>query len=176
MTSGILAIMYPDTDTVLDIDPSAFMTAVQVSTSLNVAEPDFQPYITQAWASFQAERGSKDSRPTKKVRFDGVAVPTRQVVRSNPQSASVLEELEIVSPEVQQAQQTGQSTSGIPMGAQPSMLKKKVPGTLAENLGTNAPGNTSAQLHMLIRLPPILRPVNIGIHFCSRMTPLPREC
>jgi hypothetical protein len=55
MTSGILAIMYPDTDAVLDIDPSAFMTAAQVSTSLNVAEPDFQPYIAQAWASFQAE-------------------------------------------------------------------------------------------------------------------------
>jgi hypothetical protein len=111
MTSGILAITYSDTDTVLDIDPSAFMTAAQVSTSLNVAEPDFQPYITQAWASFQAEQGLKDSRPTKRVRFDGVAVPTRQVVRSNPQSTSVSEELEIVSPEVRQAQQTKQSTS-----------------------------------------------------------------
>jgi hypothetical protein len=76
MTSGILAITYPDTNAVLDIDPSAFMTAVQVSTSLNVAEPDFQPYIAQAWASFQAERGSKDSHPTKRVHFDGVAVPT----------------------------------------------------------------------------------------------------
>jgi hypothetical protein len=52
MTSGILAITYPDTDAVLDIDPSAFMTAAQVSTSLNVAELDFQPYIAQAWASF----------------------------------------------------------------------------------------------------------------------------
>jgi hypothetical protein len=82
MRSGILAITYPDTDAVLDIDSSAF--AVQVSTSLNVAEPDFQPYIAQAWASFQAERGSKDSRPTKRVCFDGVAVPTRQIVPSNP--------------------------------------------------------------------------------------------
>jgi hypothetical protein len=100
MTSGILAIMYPDTDTVLDIDPSAFMTTVQVSTSLNVTDPDFQPYIAQAWASFQVERGLKDSRPTKRVHFNGVAVPTRQGVRSNPQSASVLEELEIISPEV----------------------------------------------------------------------------
>jgi hypothetical protein len=145
MTSSILAIKYPDTDTVLDIAPSAFMTAAQVSTSLNVAEPDFQPYIAQAWASFQAERGLKDSRPTKRVRFDGVVVPTQQVIHSNPQSASVSEELEIVSPEVRQAQQTGQSTSGIPMGAQPSMLKKKAPGTWAENLGTNALGNTSAQ-------------------------------
>jgi hypothetical protein len=53
--------------------------------------------------------------------------------------------LEIVSPEVRQAQQTGQSTSGIPMGAQPSMLKKKAPGTSAENFGNKAPGNTSAQ-------------------------------
>jgi hypothetical protein len=146
MTSGILAIMYPDIDVVLDIDPSAFMTAAQVSTSLNVAEPDFQPYITQAWASFQAEQGSKDSRPTKRVRFDGVAVPTRrQGIRSNPQSTSVSEALEIVSPEVRQAQQTGQSTSGIPMGAQPSMLRKTVPGTSAENFGTKAPGNTSTQ-------------------------------
>jgi hypothetical protein len=145
MTSGILAIMYPDTDAVLDIDPSAFMTAAQVSTSLNVAEPDFQPYITQVWASFQTERGSKDSRPTKRVCFNGVAVPTQQVIRSNPQSASVSEELEIVSPEVRQAQQTRQSTSGIPMGAQPSALKKKVPGISAKNFGTKALGNTSAQ-------------------------------
>jgi hypothetical protein len=145
MTSGILAIMYPDTDAVLDIDPSAFMTAAQVSTSLNVAEPDFQPYIAQAWASFQAEQGSKDSHPTKRVRFEGVAVPTQQGVRSNPQSTSVLEELEIVSPEVQQAQQTGQSTSGIPMGVQPSMLRKTAPGTSAKSFGTKAPGNTSTQ-------------------------------
>jgi hypothetical protein len=100
MTSSILAITYPDTDAVLDIDPSAFMTTMQVSTSLNVTDPDFQPYIAQAWASFQAERGSKDSHPTKRIRFDGVAVPTQQFVCSNPQSTLVSEELEIVSPEV----------------------------------------------------------------------------
>jgi hypothetical protein len=41
MTSGILAITYLDTDAVLDIDHSAFMTTAQVSTSLNVAELDF---------------------------------------------------------------------------------------------------------------------------------------
>jgi hypothetical protein len=40
---------------VLDIDPSAFMTTMQVSTSMNVVDLYFQPYITQAWASFQAE-------------------------------------------------------------------------------------------------------------------------
>jgi hypothetical protein len=55
MTSSILAIMYLDTNVVLDIDPSAFITTVQVSTSLNVTDLDFQPYIAQAWASFQAE-------------------------------------------------------------------------------------------------------------------------
>jgi hypothetical protein len=145
MTSGILAITHPDTDVVLDIDPSAFMTAAQVSTSLNVAELDFQPYIAQAWASFQAERGLKDSCPTKRVHFDGVAVPTQQVIHSNLQSTSVSEELEIVSPEVRQAQQTGQSASRIPMGAQPSVLRTTAPGTSVENFGTKAPGNTSAQ-------------------------------
>jgi hypothetical protein len=55
MTSSILAITYLDIDAVLDIDPSAFMTTVQVSTSLNVTDLDFQPYIAQAWASFQPE-------------------------------------------------------------------------------------------------------------------------
>jgi hypothetical protein len=57
----------------------------------------------------------------------------------------VSEELEIISPEVRQAQHTGQSTSGIPLGAQPSVLKKKAPETSAENFGMKAPGNTSAQ-------------------------------
>jgi hypothetical protein len=56
-----------------------------------------------------------------------------------------LEELEIISPEVQQAQQTRQSTSGNPMGVQLSTPRKMAPGTSAENFGTKALGNTSTQ-------------------------------
>ena len=46
--SGILAITYPDMDVILDIDPLAFMMTAQVSTSPNVTDPAFQPYISQA--------------------------------------------------------------------------------------------------------------------------------
>jgi hypothetical protein len=48
MTSGILTTAYLDINATLDIDPYAFITTAQVSTSLNVAALEFQPYIVQA--------------------------------------------------------------------------------------------------------------------------------
>jgi hypothetical protein len=144
MTAGILAIMYPDTDAVLDIDPLAFITTAQVSTFLNVADPDFQPYIAQAWASFQAERDLKDSHSTKRVRFDGIAVASRKAIQSIPQPTSVLDEMEIVSPEVCQAQQSGPQTSGSSTVAQPSALRRTTSGMSVDTSGTKAPGNIHA--------------------------------
>ena len=47
MTSGILAILYLDTDAVLDIDSTTFITTVQVSTSPNSADLEFQDFLLQ---------------------------------------------------------------------------------------------------------------------------------
>ena len=60
MTAGLFSVAEP-IDAILKIDPSAFMNMAQVSPSLELTVPEFQPYIVQAWASFQADRTLKDA-------------------------------------------------------------------------------------------------------------------
>ena len=64
--------------TILDIDPSAFLTTAMSTTDYPpmpiVEDVDFQPYIAQAWAAFQADRVLKD-KSKKCLRFDGVKIP-----------------------------------------------------------------------------------------------------
>ena len=101
MTSGILAISYPDTDAVLDIDPTAFMMTAQVSTSLKSVDPEFQefqPYIAQAWASFQAHKASKEGHPQKGIWFNGIAVPAKQATKPNSKAATMSDEMELILP------------------------------------------------------------------------------
>ena len=136
MTSGILAILYLDTDAVLDIDPTAFMTLVQVSTSPNSADlefQDFQPYIVQAWASFQVDKASKEAHPQKCIWFDNVAVPAKQAAKPNPKAATVSDEMELISPEVQQSQQGVFLTMTQPSAPNSSILRKDT-GKAADNV------------------------------------------
>ena len=111
----------------------------------NVTDPAFQPYIAQAWASFQADKSSMDGHSTKKVRFDGVVVLAHPTIHSNLQVASVLEELEILSPKVHQAQQPGLSSVAAPITmTPPSSLWKTVPSTSADISRSKTIGNTSS--------------------------------
>ena len=117
MTARLFLVAEP-IDTILEINPSAFMNMVQVSPSLELTDPEFQPYIVQAWASFQADRTSKDtsSAPSKgkRVCFNGVVIPPRTSQSTDPRAASVSEEQEILSPEVQRSSQAAAARSAHP--------------------------------------------------------------
>ena len=53
------------------------------------ADPDFQAYIANAWAAFQADRKDKG----KQVQFNGVEMLARKTGHPGPQAASVAEEV-----------------------------------------------------------------------------------
>ena len=53
------------------------------------ADPDFQAYIANAWAAFQADRKDKG----KRVRFDSVEMPACKTSRPGPQAVLVAEEV-----------------------------------------------------------------------------------
>ena len=97
--AGILSAAYQETPVVIDIDPSTFvMVELEEEEDETPTEtiPDFQPYIAQAWASFQADKAARDKG--KQVRFDGVQVPPRK----KPTDQSVPATKEILSPDLQQ--------------------------------------------------------------------------
>ncbi|KIN96363.1 hypothetical protein M404DRAFT_33339 [Pisolithus tinctorius Marx 270] len=65
-------------DVQLEIQPSAFLNTVQDADEpvADLADPDFQAYATQAWATYQADKGNKGAviPRRKKARFDGVEI------------------------------------------------------------------------------------------------------
>ena len=66
VTSGIFSVTNSTTDTILDIEPSVFMAPVDQDLDEELdpalADPDFQAYIANAWATFQANRKDKGKR------------------------------------------------------------------------------------------------------------------
>ena len=143
MTSRILACSYLDMDVVFkeDIDPTAFMMTVQVSTSPNSADlesQDFQPYIVQAWASFQVNKASKEGCLQKGIQFDGVAVPAKQAVKPSPKTTTVSDKMKIISPKVQQSQQGVSLTTTQPLALNPSILWNGT-GKVTDNIGLKQP-------------------------------------
>ena len=99
VTSGIFLVTNSTTDAILDIEPSVFMSPVDQDSDKEsdpaLADPDFQAYIANAWAAFQADRKDKG----KRVRFDGVEMPARKTGRPGPWAASVAEE--VISPAIE---------------------------------------------------------------------------
>ena len=66
VTSGIFLVTNSTTDAILDIKPSVFMAPVDPDSDKEsdpaLADPDFQAYIANAWAAFQANRKNKGKR------------------------------------------------------------------------------------------------------------------
>ncbi|KIK75472.1 hypothetical protein PAXRUDRAFT_18975 [Paxillus rubicundulus Ve08.2h10] len=107
MTVGFLTIACPEGEVELEIEPSTFLSMVddlEQSMSPYSTDPNFQPYFTQAWASYQADRSAKDRPCGKRVWFNGVEVPAHPSGLGNLHAATVADE--IVSPEVQEARKT----------------------------------------------------------------------
>ena len=94
--SGTFSVTNSTTDAILDIEPLVFMAPVDQDLDKEsdpaLADPDFQAYIANAWAAFQADRKDKG----KRVQFDGIELPARKTGRPGPRAASVAEE--VVSP------------------------------------------------------------------------------
>ena len=141
VTTGLFSLTYPDTDAILDIEPSVFMTPLHQTdedADSALTHPDFQPYIAQALANFKADKDRG-----KQPRFDGIHMPPR-----NPRPASVTEE--IVSPAIRASRTTPMpsssrldtpilaSTSAIPRPLPPSFPKSNIPNRF-ETANASAP-------------------------------------
>ena len=98
VTSGIFSVTNSTTDAILDIKPLVFMAPVDQDSVEEsdpaLADPDFQAYIANAWATFQADRKDKG----KRVRFDSVEMPAQKTGHPGPLAASVAEE--VISPPI----------------------------------------------------------------------------
>ena len=84
VTAGIFSVLSSSTDTVLEIEPSVFMNPIDQDsddeTNPAFADPEFQTYIANAWAAFQADKKDKG----KRVHFDGVELLTRKTGHPGP--------------------------------------------------------------------------------------------
>ncbi|KIO04284.1 hypothetical protein M404DRAFT_143974, partial [Pisolithus tinctorius Marx 270] len=101
-TTNLFCIAHPEVNVQLEIQPSAFLNTIQDVNEpvADLANPDFQAYVTQAWATYQADKGNKGAVIScgKKACFNGVEI-TAQPAAFNPHAATVEEE--IISPGVQ---------------------------------------------------------------------------
>ena len=66
VTSGIFSVTNSTTNAILDIEPLVFMASVDQDSDKesdpSLADPDFQAYIANAWAAFQADRKDRGKR------------------------------------------------------------------------------------------------------------------
>ncbi|KIN97838.1 hypothetical protein M404DRAFT_31911 [Pisolithus tinctorius Marx 270] len=92
-TANLFCIAHPEVDMQLEIQPSAFLNTIQDVDEpvTDLADPDFQAYVAQAWASYQADKACLANPP-----------------QVNPHAATVKEE--IISPGVQSSDATHQAS------------------------------------------------------------------
>ncbi|KIN96108.1 hypothetical protein M404DRAFT_49714, partial [Pisolithus tinctorius Marx 270] len=110
-TTNLFCVAHPEIDVQLEIQPSAFLNTVQDANEpvADLADPDFQAYVAQAWATYQVDKGIKGAviPRGKKARFDGVEITARPAAL-DPHAATVEEE--IVSPGVQSSRAARQAS------------------------------------------------------------------
>ncbi|KIO00483.1 hypothetical protein M404DRAFT_108745, partial [Pisolithus tinctorius Marx 270] len=65
-TANLFCVAHPEIDVQLEIQPSAFLNTVQDADEpvADLADPDFQAYVAQAWATYQADKGNKGAPST----------------------------------------------------------------------------------------------------------------
>ncbi|KAI6030519.1 hypothetical protein F5J12DRAFT_888328 [Pisolithus orientalis] len=117
-TTNLFCIAHPKVDMQLEIQPSAFLNTIQDVNEpvADLADPDFQAYVAQAWATYQVDKGNKGTVVScgKKVRFDGVEITAQPMAcpanppQVNPRTATVKEE--IISPGIQSSCATHQAS------------------------------------------------------------------
>ncbi|KIJ08787.1 hypothetical protein PAXINDRAFT_18096 [Paxillus involutus ATCC 200175] len=107
ITAALYTTAYGDDNSLemeLEVEPLAFLHTssgdLAVPDSSEVTDPEFQAFLANAWANFQAGKGKGDQSRGKKMRFDGVEIPRRKAPR-------VTVEEEIESPAVREARTPG---------------------------------------------------------------------
>ncbi|KIJ09512.1 hypothetical protein PAXINDRAFT_17411 [Paxillus involutus ATCC 200175] len=103
ITAALYTTAYGDDNSLemeLEVEPSAFLHTssgdLAVPDSSEVTDLEFQVFLANAWANFQAGKGKGDQSRGKKMHFDGVEIPCRKAPR-----VTVKEEIE--SPAVREA-------------------------------------------------------------------------
>ncbi|KIJ11656.1 hypothetical protein PAXINDRAFT_15475 [Paxillus involutus ATCC 200175] len=111
ITAALYTTAYGDDNSLemeLEVEPSAFLHTssgdLAIPNSSEVTDPEFQAFLANAWANFQAGKGKGDQSRGKKMRFDGVEIPRRKAPR-------VTVEEEIKSPAVREAHAPGMRKS-----------------------------------------------------------------
>ncbi|KIO04376.1 hypothetical protein M404DRAFT_26237 [Pisolithus tinctorius Marx 270] len=110
-TANLFCVAHPEVD-VLEIQPSAFLNTIQDADEpvADLADPDFQAYVTQAWATYQADKACPANPP-----------------RVDPCTATVEEE--IISPGVQSSHAACQASDPSAPTPMPTATKPYVPPT-----------------------------------------------
>ncbi|KIN98624.1 hypothetical protein M404DRAFT_31267, partial [Pisolithus tinctorius Marx 270] len=136
-TANLFCVAHPEIDVQLEIQPSAFLNTVQDADEpvADLADPDFQAYVAQAWATYQADKGNKGAviPRGKKARFDRVEITARPTARPanpprvDPRAATVEEE--IISPGVQSSRAARQASEPSTPAPTSTAMKPYVPPT-----------------------------------------------
>ncbi|KIO02222.1 hypothetical protein M404DRAFT_148406, partial [Pisolithus tinctorius Marx 270] len=144
-TANLFCIAHPEIDMQLEIQPSAFLNTIGMRIPHTVqdadepvadlADPDFQAYVAQAWATYQADKGNKGAviPCRKKARFDRVEITARPMARPanppqvDPHAATVEEE--IISPGIQSSRATHQASNPSTPAPTSTTTKPYVPPT-----------------------------------------------
>ena len=151
LTTGLLCSAFREMLTILDVDLSAFLMMVTSTTDYPpmpiVEDIDFQPYIAQAWVAFQADRVSKDKNK-KHLHFDGVEIPpcktpSDKAPNLESHQATVSEEMEVLSPELQQAAKATPAPVPVVASDQPSRLNTRTSPALLPSAPVSAPAPAS---------------------------------
>ncbi|KIO11465.1 hypothetical protein M404DRAFT_112909, partial [Pisolithus tinctorius Marx 270] len=118
-TANLSCIAHPEIDMQLEIQPSAFLNTIQDANEpvADLADPNFQAYVAQAWATYQADKGNKGAviPRGKKARFNGVEITAQPMAcpanppQVDPHAATVEEE--IISPGIQSSRATRQASN-----------------------------------------------------------------
>ncbi|KIO08871.1 hypothetical protein M404DRAFT_96101, partial [Pisolithus tinctorius Marx 270] len=97
-TANLFCVAHPEVDVQLEIQPSAFLNTVQDvdKSAADLADPDFQAYVTQAWATYQMDKGNKGAplapAPTATAAkpYVPLANPVPAAMRKDPTPAVVV--------------------------------------------------------------------------------------
>ncbi|KIJ09421.1 hypothetical protein PAXINDRAFT_17481, partial [Paxillus involutus ATCC 200175] len=126
ITAALYTTAYGDDNSLemeLEVEPSAFLHTssadLAIPDSSEVADPEFQAFLANAWANFQAGKGKGDQSKGKKMRFNGVEIPRRKAPR-----VTVKEEIE--SPAVREARAPGaRKSSPLSQSTTPESLPRQ---------------------------------------------------
>ena len=109
ITVGILSAAFPETHVTLEINPSTFVmieTDADIDAMHITTNPEFQPYLMQALATFQADKVSKD-KGKQCMKFNSVHIPPHK----KPENCTTTISEELFSPEIQKSTKEAAPTS-----------------------------------------------------------------